>query len=218
APQAAAPPQRQRPTAAQRPTPVLATPPRQQAAALEVPRHWSRAERDEMNQFLDELAAAVRPPPGRTLAQRALAMAGALRAPVPATDAESQEIERRLRDAKVEPFSLEMYFDALFRKMNRSAGMLGHGQRRKGANAAAVRVVLNRDGSLRSFEILRAADQQAEIAFIQAVVAQAAPFAAFPPDIRGATDTLALLICIRPNGWGGGGGMFTRMADGQDCL
>jgi hypothetical protein len=202
-----------------RPKAAPALPRREGVAELEVPtRHWTRAERDEMDRFLADLAAETRPLPGQALAQRALAMAGSMRMPAPAVDDEAREIERRLIDAAVEPFSLEMYFDALFRKMNRSAAMLSHERRARGAKVAAVRVVLNQDGSLRSFQILRAGDQQAEIEFIQAVVAQAAPFSAFPPDIRGATDALVLLICIRPAAWGnGGGGMFTRMADGQDC-
>ena len=86
------------------------------------------------------------------------------------------------------------------------------------AKAAAVRVVVNADGTLKSFRILYAADQQAEIDFIEAVVRQASPFPVFPADIRSATDTIVLNICIRPGMQGdSGGGLFSRMGEGERC-
>ncbi len=170
-----------------------------------------------MNQFLSELSPQPLPHPGQDLEQRALAAAKG--APVPEEDNdELREMTRKFSDAKVDPFSLEMYFDALFRKMNRSAAMVKNEQRAKGAHVAAVRVVVNQDGSLKSFQVLRAADQQAQIAYIKAVINQAVPFPAFPPDIRKATDSIVLQICILPGRYGdGSGATFTRMSSGQSC-
>ena len=183
-----------------------------------VPQSWTRAERDDMNQFLNEIAEEARPPTGKVLAQRALTMARNMHSPEQDEDGESKQIMRRLVDARVDPFSIEMYFDALFRKMNRSATMIGNEKRHMGLSTAAVRILLNQDGSVRSFKILRAADQQSEIDFIQAVVEQSAPFPVFPPDIRNATDAVALLICIRPGSSGGASGAtFSRMGEGQAC-
>ena len=54
--------------------------------------------------------------------------------------------------------------------------------------------------------------------FIEAVVRQASPFPVFPADIRSATDTIVLNICIRPGMQGdSGGGMFSRMGEGESC-
>lgn len=198
---------------------VLAMRPRPDTAPPVIEqKSWTIAERDDMSRFLNELAEEARPPSGRELAQRALAAARHLHSDEPAQDEESSQIMRRLVDARIEPFSLEMYFDALFRKMNRSAAMIGNEKRHMGLSTAAVRILLNQDGSVKSFKILRAADQQAEIDFIQSVVDQAAPFPVFPADIRNATDVLALLICIRPGSTGGANGAtFSRMGEGQAC-
>ena len=183
-----------------------------------VPKSWTRAERDDMDQFLNELTEQARPPSGAVLAQRALTMARSMHSPEQEEDGESKQIMRRLMDARVDPFSIEMYFDALFRKMNNSAKMIGNEKRHMGLSTAAVRVLLNQDGSVRSFKILRAADQQSEIDFIKAVVDQSAPFPVFPPDIGKATDVVALLICIRPGLSGGASGAtFSRMGEGQAC-
>ncbi len=197
---------------------VLAIP-RHNQRPVEVPQKtWSIAERDEMNQFLDELAEENKPLSGKALAQRALAMARIMRSPEPSLEnEESRAIMQRLIDAKVDPFSIELYFDALFKKMNRSAAMIGNDNRSRGVRTAAVRVMLKPDGSVKSFEILRVADQQSEIAFIKAVVEQASPFPVFPADINKATNTISLLICIRPGESGSGGAMFSRMSDGQAC-
>lgn len=221
APRKPAPPVARPTPKAERPPYVLAVPRRPHAPKAESDvdaKSWSRAERDEMRQFLDELAEEAKTPSGTELAQRALAMARTLRPPPSADGDESAAIMRRLATAEVEPFSLEMYFNALFAKMNRSAAMLGNSPRAKGVKAAALRIRLNQDGSVKSFEILHAADQQAEIAFVRAVVDMAAPFPSFPSDIRRATDALVLQICIRPNLWGTGGGpAFTRMGEGEAC-
>jgi hypothetical protein len=116
----------------------------------------------------------------------------------------------------VEPFSLEMYFDAFVRKLNRSAAFVKNEQRTRGLRKALVRIALNADGSLKSYRVLRSGDQVAEIAYIKSVVDRAAPFSAFPPDIRKTTDSLSILMCIYPAHDGEGGG-FSRSFGGQDC-
>lgn len=205
---------------------VLAMPRRADRPAPSVPsypdlpeRNWSREERNEMDQFLNDLAQEAKPRTGAELAQRALAMARTMRLPLTEESDPSSKIMRKLAEAKVEPFSLESYLNALFTKMNRSAAMLGNRPRPQGVKPAAVRIYLNRDGSVKKFEILRAADQQAEIDFIHSVVDFAAPFPVFPADIGRATDALIIQVCIRPDLFGSGSGSaFTRMGPGESCL
>ena len=200
-----------------RPRILTARPNNRTTAAREPSPSWTVAERDEMDQFLNELAAQSKPRTGRELAQRVLAMAKIMAVPEQQDD-ELNEITRKFVNGRVEPFSVEMYFDALFRKMNHSATMIPKEQRTKGRHVAAVRIVVNQDGSVKSFRVLWAADQQLEIEFIKAVVDQAAPFPVFPQDIRNATDTIVLQICIVPDSdVGSGGTTFTRMSQGQAC-
>jgi hypothetical protein len=169
-----------------------------------------------MEHFLNELTAESRPVTGLELAQRALVMARSMRPPEETDD--FAEMMRKFRDANVEPVSLEMYFDSLFRKMNRAAAMVKRDPHRKGNEIAAVKIVVDQDGSLKSFTTLWAADQQDEIAYLKAVMAHAAPFPAFPPDIRRATDQIILEVCILPNRYSDGSGPnFTRMAKGRSC-
>ncbi len=189
---------------------------RQTATVVEPAKVWTPAEKAEMNQFLNELGAPPKPRSGSELAQRALAMA---RSMVSEEDREAaQKTTQQMIGAKVEPFSLELYLDALFRKMNRTAAMLKNEHGADGLHVATVQIVLNPDGSVKSFRALQAADQQAEIAYIKAVVEQAAPFPAFPPDIRRATGSFSIQICILPNRFAEGSGpMFSRMSKGQSC-
>jgi hypothetical protein len=116
----------------------------------------------------------------------------------------------------VEPFSWEMYFDAFVRKLNRSAAFVKRDLPSRGTRKALVRISLNADGSLKTYQVLRAADQEAELDYIKRVIDQASPFSAFPPDIRSATDSLTILMCIFPPRDGEGGG-FARSFGGQDC-
>ena len=202
-PTATAPPREPRPR-------VLTARPKPQA-----PPVWTQTQRDEMTQFLGELDN--RPPlRGRELAQRALEMARTM-APAEQRDDELDEMRQKFANAHVEPFSIEMYFDALFRKMNRSAAMLPQEKRERGTHVAAVRVVVDRNGSVKNFRVLWAADQQAEIDYIKAVVDLAAPFPVFPEDIRNATDSIVLQICIVPGSGGGGDATFSRMSPGRAC-
>lgn len=188
--------------------------PRQTASST--PR-WSQAEKDDMNKFLDGLASEARPRSGRELANNALAAARDLGRHQ--ARAEEEEDQGRASNARpAERFSLEMYFDALVKKLNKSAGFVKNDPRSKGVKAAAVQVQLNADGSLKSFRILNAADQQEEIAFIKSVVERAVPFAAFPADIKqGSGGSLSILICILPTSLGDGGFGFSRTSTGRDC-
>ena len=204
--------------------PVSKTKPRRQVLAVEkskssqsIPekRQWSVAEKEDMNRFLDDLAAQPRPAP--TLAQRSLAMAHEYGREQARHDEGAEDMVERLPNSPpVDPFSLEMYLDAVVKKLNRSAAYVRNERRTKGFRSALVRVQLNRDGSLRRFEILNAADQQDEIAHVKQIVEQAVPFAAFPADLLRSARSLGMLICIRPNGSDGGFG-FSRDSSGRSC-
>jgi len=194
---------------------VLAMPKNSNRATAEAQPQWTVRQRNEMDQFLNELATEAKPLAGRALEQRAKALARSLPGSVDDDDDQQQPVARM--GVQVEQFSMEMYLDALTRKLNKSATMVKREHIERGGRVAAVRVVLKKDGSVKSFKILFGADQQAEIDYIDAVVHQAAPFAAFPQDLRNATDGLKLDICILPNRYGdGGGAMFTRMT-GRQC-
>lgn len=178
---------------------------------------WTKTEKDEMSRFLNDLNAEAKPPTGRALEQRALAMARAIGAQG-VRDEEAEKIAQRLREANIEPFDIELYYEALFRKLNSSAAMVQNKSKEAGSRVAVVRVVLNPNGSVKSFTIQQAADQQSEIAYIQSVVERAAPFPAFPADIRKATDAMILTICIQPRSVGpNDGAFFSRMSKGQSC-
>ncbi|MBI5750956.1 MAG: TonB C-terminal domain-containing protein [Hydrogenophilales bacterium] len=183
----------------------------------EAEKTWTTVEKDEMNRFLNELGSQSKPPSGMELARRALAMARTLGREDEKND-EMAEITQRLRAANIEPLSLELYFEALFRKLNNSATMVQRNAHKAGSQVAEVRVTLSPNGSVKSFTILHSADQQAEIAFIKSVVERAAPFPVFPADIRSATDKIILQICIHPSRFSDGtGAQFTRMSRGQSC-
>jgi hypothetical protein len=169
-----------------------------------------------MSKFLDELAAPAHAPP--TLAQRSLAMARGM-AQQEARDSEAAlaVVERLPNSPPIDPFGLEMYLDALVKKLNRSAAYVKNDPRGKGLKVASVQVKLKADGSLDSFRILNMADQQDEVAFIRQVVEQAVPFAAFPADIRRSAKSLSMLICIQPARLGDGSFGFTRNPDGRSC-
>lgn len=181
-------------------------------------RSWSIAERTEMDQFLNELATQAAPPTvrGRELSQRAMAMAGQM-GRHPQNQVEDEASGKPAGNEKVvEPFSLEMYFDAFVRKLNRSAAFVKNDPRVRGTRKALVEISLNSDGALKSFRVLRSADQEVEIAYIKNVLDRASPFSAFPPDIRNANDSLSIRMCIYPAHEGQGGG-FSRSFGAQDC-
>mgnify|MGYP002133865346 FL=1 len=190
---------------------------------------WSVAQKQEMNDFLDELASEARnkpqarPQPSPDLAERSLAMAReAGRQPAregsrsPQHDP-AQLVERIAGSPPIDPFSLDFYLDSLLKKLNRSASFVKNDPRSRGVQAAAIEVRINPDGSLKSFTVTRSGDQQAEIAFVKSVVERAVPFAAFPPDIVRSARSLGLMICIQPTGSGNGGFGFTRRPEGSGC-
>jgi hypothetical protein len=186
---------------------------------------WPMAEKADMNKFLRELDE--REKAGPDLAQRALAMARSVgRQPVmqdngvdreKVDDRGSVTLERLPNSPPVDPFSLEMYLDGLVQKLNRRAAFVKREPRSRGMKNAAMLIRLNPDGSLQSFNVLNAADQQDEIAFTRAVFEMAVPFPAFPPDIRKSARSLAMTVCILPAQAGGGGFGFTRVPDGRRC-
>jgi hypothetical protein len=177
-------------------------------------RSWSSAERAEMEKFLNEPPAP--PPSSAELSQRAMAMARQLGRAAPEEAKEAVAGQTIAKGKGVDPFSLEMYFDAFVRKMNRSAAFVKNDPRTHGSRKALVEISLNPDGSLKSYQVLRSADQQAEIAYIKSVIDRAAPFSAFPPDIRDGMDGLTIRMCILPARAGEGGG-FSRSFGSQDC-
>ena len=176
-------------------------------------RSWTAAERADMNKFLDELAAQARPPSGSELAEKARVMARQMRQLTPD---DGREEPGPAAGNAIEPYSLEMYFDALVKKLNRSAAFVKNDPRRPGSRKALVQIALNADGSLKSYRVLRSGDQAAEIAYIRSVVERASPFSAFPRDIRKVSDSLSILMCILPARSGEGGG-FSRSFGADDC-
>ena len=173
-----------------------------------------------MNQFLDELKTPPPSPPkppskGAELSRQALASAreeGRRLAP----QGEVSGVESPLDNKTVDPFSLQMYFDAFVRKLNQSSAFVKNDPRARGSRKALVQIVLKPDGTLKSYRVIRAADQQVQIAYIKQVIDLASPFSAFPQDIRRAMESFSVLICIYPPREGEGGG-FTRSFGSQDC-
>lgn len=183
-------------------------------AAATVPK-FTQAERDEMNGFLQSLESEARAQP--SLAQRSLAMAPQIgRETAAESDDSAVSLERIENSPPVNPFSLEMYLDALVTKLNRSASHVKDERRQVGYRKAAVQLRLNPDGTVRSFEILNAGDQFDQINFIKALVERAAPYSPFPPDIVRSAKSMAILICIIPTRSAGGFG-FTRNGGGGGC-
>lgn len=184
-------------------------------------RTWSRTERSEMEKFLTELAAeakpATKPQQGKDLAAQALATARQPETPPdgagspPDVEAPSPGPARK----SIDKFSMEMYFDAFVNKLNRSAAFVKKETRKSGYRKALVQILLNSDGTLKSYEVLRSGDQESEIAYIKSVVDRASPFSAFPRDIAGVAGVLSIFICIVPTG-GDGGGSFSRTS-AQEC-
>jgi hypothetical protein len=126
-------------------------------------------------------------------------------------------VERKPDSPDIDTLSLDLYLDSLVKKLNRGAAFVKNDPRTRGIQTASVLVRIAPDGSLASFRVLRAGDQQQEIDFTRAVVQQAAPFAAFPPDIKRSANSLAMLICILPPKSEGGAFGFTRMSSGHAC-
>lgn len=177
---------------------------------------WTVAEKQDMNEFLNELDKQVKARPD--LVQRSLAKARQIaREQVGPSDEGNEVLERLPNSPPVDPFSLEMYLDSLVKKLNRSAAFVGRDSKSKGVRTAAVQIRLNPNGSLKSFQVLNSADQQNEIAFIKSVVEQAVPFSPFPADILRSAQSLVMVICILPANSDGGGFGFARNPVGRGC-
>ncbi|MGE5384522.1 MAG: hypothetical protein ACM3SV_01410 [Betaproteobacteria bacterium] len=185
--------------------------PRSQSRA---PR-WSAAEKDDMDRFLKELDRNAKARPD--LAQRSLTMAREMGRHQAKQRLDEREIvEARPNAPPVDRLSLDFYLDGLVKKLNRSATFVKNDPRNRGTRTAAVLMRINPDGSLKSFKVLNAADQQEEIAFVRMVVERAVPFSAFPADLRQSAQSLGLVICVMPPSLSGGIG-FARTEDGRDC-
>jgi len=209
----AQPPPPELPPARKTPTPGI---PR--LAARTPSPSWSAAEKQEMERFLGSLGPQPASSPKPSLAQRSLAMARQFGHELARQDlADTVTLELRPDAPPVERFSLEMYVDSLIKRLNQSAAYVRRDPRSHGVRRAAVQFRIGPDGHLKSFDVLNAGDQTAEIAFIRAVVERAAPFAAFPPDINRSASALAMTICIQPSGNGGGGSGFSRAESGRGC-
>jgi hypothetical protein len=198
--------------AARTPREILAAP-----NSLTSPRTWTRAQRDEMDNFLNELKPATPPPPktGADMAQQALAMARQIGRQPQASEEDSAEQATSSR--AVEPFSLQMYFDAFIRKLNQSAAFIKDDPSSRGIHKALVKITLNPNGTLKSYRILRVGDQQKQIAYIKRVIDLASPFSPFPADIRDAMGAFSVFICIYPAREGESGGSFLRSSGGAEC-
>jgi len=208
--------------APQRPKRLLTRPtasPEAPKVVAEPPPKFSKAERQEMDDFLKSLEDEQKAKPQPSLAQRALAMAREMgREPEPRNPDEDKaiSIERIPDSPPVDPFSLEMYLDGMVNKLNRSSAFVKHDPGKVGTHRAVVQLRLNPNGTIKSFEVLREADQHDEIGFIKKLVERAAPYSAFPPDILRSAQSLAITICVMPPEPGGGFG-FTRDVDGRGC-
>ena len=195
---------------------VIAVDKSKSPAAASTPK-WTVAQKQEMDSFLRELEKQAKSQPRPDLSQRALATARDYARHTAPREQDGAEILERIPNAPpVEPFSLEMYLDALVKKLNRSAGFVANDPRRQGIRRASVQVTLNPDGSMRQFRIVNAGDQQPQIDYIRAVVERAVPFAAFPSDLKRSASGLTMTICIEPGGGDGGLG-FSRMPEGKRC-
>lgn len=178
--------------------------------------HWTIAEKNDMNRFLRELDEQAKA--GPSLAQRALAQARMIGLERNQGKKEEFELVEHVPDSPpVDSFSLEMYFDSLLKKLNKSAAYGRNDRRSRGLKTAAVMIRIAPDGSLNRFQVLNEADQQDEITFIRSVVERAVPFAAFPPDMRRSAQSVGLLICVQPARVNEVGFGFMHMADGARC-
>ncbi|MEF8721748.1 hypothetical protein [Candidatus Accumulibacter sp. ACC012] len=198
------------------PQPRVITVPAAPAAAVAQGPRWFTGEKYEMKRFLDDLEAEAKPAAKPKLAQSALAMARSQGQQQARNDEEGTAILERLPNTPPPAqFSLDFYVDGVVKRLNRSAAFVRNDPRSKGMRMAAVHFRINPDGSLKTFKVLNAGDQQEEIAFIKSVVERAIPFSAFPADIARSARSLGITICIQPNRGGGFG--FARVPDGRKC-
>jgi hypothetical protein len=183
---------------------------------------WSVSERSQMDQFLNSLGPQSQSAQNQntpTLAQRALAQARELGRNLQREEGlDSVQAEQQMtRGNASDRFSFDLYFDAFVRKLNRTAVSVKEQEPKTGGfRKALVRIALNPNGTMKAYQILRAADQKEQIAHIKRILDAAAPFAPFPADIRTASNSLSILMCITP-GNGNDASGFSRSSSAQDC-
>lgn len=190
------------------------------AAGVGQPK-WSVAQKNEMNRFLDDLAGQQRAQSAPSLAEQSRGQAREIARNAArqqnAMPAELREgVERIPNSPDPHPLSLEMYFEGMIKRLNRSATFVKQ-EGQNGNQGAAVLIRVNPDGSLNRFAILNAGDQQGQIAYVEAVVRQSIPFLPFPKDIRQSAQTLSLIICIRPNQREDSRATFSRLSSARSC-
>lgn len=181
------------------------------------PPKWTKAEKNEMDSFLNELDQNARSRPAPTLADRARQMAREVAVNEERGEsALSELVERRPNAPPPDPFSMDLYFDGVIRQLNRQAAFVKKEGKQQGQRKAMVAFRLNPDGSLKSFNILDPGDQGDEIAHIRAIIERAVPFAAFPPDLGRSARSVGLVVCINPRAATTGNGGFQRLG-GTHC-
>ncbi|GAA5175112.1 hypothetical protein GCM10025771_06410 [Niveibacterium umoris] len=158
---------------------------------------FSQADRDEMNRFLESLEQEAREQP--SLAQHSLAMARQIgREATSGFDEGSVSLEQVPGSPVVDRFSLKLYYRALVDKLNRSKGHVRAEPKQVGYKDLLVQLRLNANGTIRSFDVLSAADQADQIAYIKQVIERAAPYSAFPPDINRSAQSMTIRMRIVP--------------------
>lgn len=177
---------------------------------------WSKAEKSEMDNFLNELDrdARQRPPPSLMEQSRQMARASAINSEREA-QSETALLELRPNAEPPDPFAVDLYFEGVVRQLNRQAAYVKTPGRNQGVRKAMVAFRLNPDGSLKSFKVLNAGDQEDEIAYVRAIVERAAPFGAFPPELARSARNAGVVVCINPANKDGGVG-FQRLG-GNKC-
>ncbi len=177
---------------------------------------WSKAEKSEMDNFLNELDrdARQRPPASLMEQSRQMARASAINSEREA-QSETALLELRPNTEPPDPFAVDLYFEGVVRQLNRQAAYVKTPGRNQGVRKAMVAFRLNPDGSLKSFKVLHAGDQEEEIAYVRAIVERAAPFGTFPPELARSARTAGVVVCINPANKDGGVG-FQRLG-GNKC-
>lgn len=193
----------------------LLTAPNSSHALAAAPK-WSKAEKSEMDNFLNELDrdARQRPPPSLMEQSRQMARASAINSEREA-QSDTALLELRPNAEPPDPFAVDLYFEGVVRQLNRQAAYVKTPGRNQGVRKAMVAFRLNPDGSLKSFKVLNAGDQEDEIAYVRAIVERAAPFGAFPPELARSARNAGVVVCINPANKDGGVG-FQRLG-GNKC-
>ena len=169
------------------------------SAAVEEP-HYSQAERDDINNFLESLGPKAKiPADARSLNDRSLAMARDIGREFARQqgDAGGVSVERVPNSPPLDRFSLEFYLDSLVNKLNRNAKFMKRPEE-GGRQTAAIQLRINPDGTVKSLEVLNESDQKDEVEFIKRLLERSAPYSPFPPAMAVSAKSMAIVICIKP--------------------